>query len=244
MGDINVGVSCMSADRVQEIVNWFSGVVFNWGYLFCDNEPPLVAMPEEPGGRCPTAASDFAFTVSPEMQTVEPGASAVLRIEVQFAENVQPSDAVRLCSTVTPGDGGVSVSISPESLKAGASATLTVSAAPGSLRGAYVIGIGGTSGVHVHTQSVNVVISGPLIAGAEMIGKHLYIYGESFEDGAKVLLDGVKHKKTSNDELNPATVLIARKAGNKIAPGQTVTVRVQNPDGVLSNELPYRRPLE
>ena len=243
MGDINVGVSCMSPDKVQEIVNWFTGVVFNWGYLFCDNKPPIVAMPEEPGGRCPTAASEFAFTVNPERQTVEPGGSAALTVAVQFAENAQPSDAVRLCSSVTPRDGGVSVTISPESLKAGAGAILMVSTTPVSLPGTYVIGIGGTSGVHVHTQSATVVVSGPLIAGAEMIGNHLNVFGESFDDGAKVLLDGVKHKKTSNDERTPATLLIARKAGKKIAPGQTVTVQVRNADGALSNALTYSRPL-
>ena len=244
MGDINVGFSCMNASRIQEIVNWYSVPLFHSGDVFCDNKPPLVALPAFPGGQCPATAADFALGFTPDMLILEPGASASFTVEVHLDENARSSDAVRLCSSVTPGDGGVSLTISPESLKAGGSAILTVTTTPESSPGTYVIGIGGTSGLHVHTQSATVVISGPLITGAEMMGKHLYVYGEKFDDGAKVLLDGVKHKKTSNDELNPATVLIARKAGKKIAPGQTVTIQVRNPDGVLSNELTYRRPVE
>jgi hypothetical protein len=81
----------------------------------------------------------------------------------------------------------------------------------------------------------------PFIADIE---KFLDTCPASDPASAKVFLDAVKHKKTSNDELNPATVLIARKAGKEIAPGQTVTVQVRNPDGLLSNELTYTRSVE
>lgn len=244
MGDINVGISCMSADRVLEIVNWFSGVVFHSGDLFCDDKPPVVTLPVTPGGQCPTAGSDFALSFSPEMLILEPGDSASFTVEVQHADNAQSSDAVRLCATVSPLDSRVSVTISPESVSPGSTATLTVTTTPDVSPGTFEIGIGGTAGLRVHTQTGTVVISGPLITSAEVVGKHLYVHGESFDEGAKILLDGAKLKKTSNDESNPATVLIARKGGKKIAPGQTVTLQVRNADGRLSNELTYKGPVQ
>lgn len=84
----------------------------------------------------------------------------------------------------------------------------------------------------------------PEITGAEVIGKKLYVYGKNFDFGAEVLLNGEKQKKTSNDQLDPATMLIAKKSGKKIARGQTVALQVRNPDGGLSNEFSYTRPVE
>lgn len=84
----------------------------------------------------------------------------------------------------------------------------------------------------------------PEITGAEVSGKKLYVYGKNFENGAEVLMNDDKQKKTFNDELTPATVLIARKTGRNIAPGETVKLQVRNPDGRLSNALTYTRPVE
>ena len=42
-----------------------------------------------------------------------------------------------------------------------------------------------------------------------------------------VFLNGERQKKTFNDQSNPATKLIARKSGKKIAPGETVTLQVR-----------------
>lgn len=244
MGDINVGFSCMSASRIQEVVNWYSSGLFHSGDLYCDNKPPVVDLPVMPGGQCPSTASDFEFSLSPEMLILEPGDSAFFTLEVQAAESAQSSEAVRLCATVVPPESKISVAISPESVNPGGRSTLNVSAAPDLLPGQYDIRIGVTSGLHVHTRIATVVISGPVITGAEVVGKNLYVRGGSFDDGAKVFLDGEKQKKTSNDELTPATKLIARKSGKRIAPGQTVTLQVRNPDGRLSNEFNYKRPVE
>jgi uncharacterized delta-60 repeat protein len=83
------------------------------------------------------------------------------------------------------------------------------------------------------------------ITGAEVQGKRLIVYGKNFEMGAELLMNGEKQKKTFNDDVNPTTVLIAKKSGKKkIAPGQTVTLQVRNPDGTLSNEFLYTRPVE
>ena len=64
---------------------------------------------------------------------------------------------------------------------------------------------------------------------------------ESFESGAVILLDGEK-QKTANDEENPTTVLIGKKAGKKIASGQTVLLQVRNRDGGLSEPFSFTRP--
>jgi endo-1,4-beta-xylanase len=75
----------------------------------------------------------------------------------------------------------------------------------------------------------------PQITGAQRSGKQLTITGAEFADGAKVLINGERQKKVANDEVNPATTLIARKAGKVIQSGDRLQVR--NPDGTLSNEF-------
>ena len=66
----------------------------------------------------------------------------------------------------------------------------------------------------------------------------------NFDDGAKSFLNGDRQKKTENDETNPTTVLIARKAGKLISAGQTVSLQVRNSDNTLSNEYSFTRPVE
>ena len=58
----------------------------------------------------------------------------------------------------------------------------------------------------------------PEINGASLDGKRLIVTGQNFDTGAKVFLDGERQKKTENDETNPTTVLIARKAGKLSIP--------------------------
>ena len=79
------------------------------------------------------------------------------------------------------------------------------------------------------------------ITGASVAGKKLLLYGERFERGTVILLDGEK-QKTANDEQNPTTILIGRKAGKKIASGQTATLQVRNQDGRLSEPFTFTRP--
>ena len=81
----------------------------------------------------------------------------------------------------------------------------------------------------------------PMIIGASISGKKLLITGQRFNEGAKLLLNGEK-QKTANDEQNPTTSLIAKKAGRFIAPGETVILQVQNSDGTLSNQFSFMRP--
>jgi dienelactone hydrolase len=77
----------------------------------------------------------------------------------------------------------------------------------------------------------------PKITSAEVSGKRLLIFGEGFASGAAILVDG-EREKTKKDGQS----LIGKKAGKKIASGQTVTLRVENPGGILSEEFTFTRP--
>jgi hypothetical protein len=67
-------------------------------------------------------------------------------------------------------------------------------------------------------------------------GKKLFIVGENFEPGARILLNG-EEQKTLNDDQNPKTALIGKKAGKKIRTGDKL--RVRNPNGALSEEFTF-----
>jgi hypothetical protein len=82
----------------------------------------------------------------------------------------------------------------------------------------------------------------PEIVRAAVSGKQLIVYGGNFDDGAKILLNGERQKKTANDGQIPGAVLIAKKAGKSVASGQTITLQVQNIDGKLSPAFTYTRP--
>ena len=79
------------------------------------------------------------------------------------------------------------------------------------------------------------------ITAASVAGKKLFVYGENFDRSTVILLDGAK-QKTVNDEQNPTTVLIGRKAGKKIVSGQTVSLQVRNQGGKISEPFSFTRP--
>ena len=81
-------------------------------------------------------------------------------------------------------------------------------------------------------------VTPPTIIMASVSGRKLIIAGENFEDGAVIVLNG-KEQKTANDEQNPKTTLIGKKAGKKIRPGDTL--QVQNPNGTVSQEFTFSR---
>lgn len=89
---------------------------------------------------------------------------------------------------------------------------------------------------HLSEQPVSINITAALVGG-----KKLFVYGENFGRDAVILLDG-KKQKSANDEQNPTTVLIGKKAGKKISSGQTVTLQVKNLDGRLSEPFIFTRP--
>lgn len=117
----------------------------------------------------------------------------------------------------------------------------------------YIAGVqannnGRTSGDQVSTSFLSLLsepLPPPFIdeTRIEIRGKKLFVGGGNFAEGADIYVNDEK-QKTSNDEDNPSTLLIAKKAGKKIEPGETVTIKVINPDGNASNEVSFTRPVE
>jgi len=77
-------------------------------------------------------------------------------------------------------------------------------------------------------------VTPPTIIMASVSGKKMIIAGENFDDGAVILING-EEQKTRNDDQNPQTTLIGKKAGKRIKPGDRVQVR--NPAGTLSEQF-------
>jgi N-acetylneuraminic acid mutarotase len=74
----------------------------------------------------------------------------------------------------------------------------------------------------------------PRIIMASVSGKKLIVVGENFDPGAVILING-EEQKTRNDEQNPQTMLIGKRAGKNIRLGDTLQVR--DPTGKLSEEF-------
>ena len=72
------------------------------------------------------------------------------------------------------------------------------------------------------------------ITRAAVAGKKLFVFGDHFDPGAVILLNG-EEQKTANDDQNPKTILIGRKAGKRVQPGDKLQVR--NSNGSLSQEF-------
>jgi uncharacterized delta-60 repeat protein len=189
---------------------------------------------------------DFSVLADTQSQTVEAGSSTSFTINVQSV-TWPPVAWVNLSPAVNPSTASITTSFEPSSIVAGSSSTLTVNTSVVTQPDIYRITVIGNGGEITHTTSVILTvtqgspITSPQITGAELDGKKLYVYGKNFDIDADLLLNGEEQKKTSNDALNPTTMLIAKKSGKKIALGETVTLQVRNLDGRLSNEYSFTR---
>lgn len=103
---------------------------------------------------------------------------------------------------------------------------------------------GNNTGDQIYTATAYTFSGPPEIDSARVNRKKLILAGSNFGGGATLFMDGDRVKKVFNDEENPTTVIIARKAGKLIAPGQTVLLKVVNPGGTESNEFSFTRPVE
>lgn len=78
------------------------------------------------------------------------------------------------------------------------------------------------------------------IASASVTGRKLFVFGEGFDAGAVILLDGEQQETTRNKQ--DPTSLVAKKSGKKIGQGQTVMIQVRNSDGRLTSSFRFTRP--
>lgn len=95
-------------------------------------------------------------------------------------------------------------------------------------------------GAHLNTGSTVCATTiqsdeAPQVINARLKGKKLFVTGQNFAVGAVILVNG-KPQKTNNDSSSPSTMLIAGKAGKKIANNAVVSLQVQSA-GVLSNKF-------
>jgi hypothetical protein len=81
----------------------------------------------------------------------------------------------------------------------------------------------------------------PLLNQAVISGKNIILYGQGFDDGARLRINDLP-TKTRNDVPDPTQVLFSKKAAKQIAPGQTVQLQVENSDGSRSNLLFLHKP--
>jgi len=108
--------------------------------------------------------------------------------------------------------------------------------------------VGKKSGDAVQILSGRFAITGdgtataPKIFSASTGGKKLFVFGESFQMGAVVLLDGNEQATLNDDDFSH--MLRCKKAGKKIPAGSTVTLTVKNPDGSVSAPFIFTRPIE
>jgi parallel beta-helix repeat protein len=101
--------------------------------------------------------------------------------------------------------------------------------------------VGNTSEFSLCAPVSGAIPVGPVINSVQAAGKNLVVTGQNFDQGAVILKNG-DPQRTLHDDQNPSTSLIGKKANKNIAPGETVTIQVQNSDGSLSNQVTYTRP--
>ena len=108
--------------------------------------------------------------------------------------------------------------------------------------------VGKKSGDAVQTLSGVFTITGdgtttlPKISSASVNGKKLFVFGEGFQMGAVVQLNGEDQATLNDDDFSH--MLRCKKAGKKIAAGSMVTLTVRNSDGTVSAPFNFTRPLE
>jgi hypothetical protein len=78
------------------------------------------------------------------------------------------------------------------------------------------------------------------VTAATITGEQLTVQGSGFAAGAVIVVNATR-MATANSSKSPSTSLVSKKGGTKIAPGQTVTIQVRNPDKTISNSYSFTR---
>ena len=78
------------------------------------------------------------------------------------------------------------------------------------------------------------------ITSVEIRGKKLFVFGNNFDDGSVILLEG-EEQNTKNDPENWTTELIGKKAGKRIKVGLPVSIKVRTAGGRMSQAFRFER---
>jgi len=78
------------------------------------------------------------------------------------------------------------------------------------------------------------------ITHVEVKGKKLYVFGNNFDDGSIILLEG-EEQNTKNDIEDWTTELIGKKAGKRINVGPPVSIKVRTATGRTSQAFRFER---
>jgi photosystem II stability/assembly factor-like uncharacterized protein len=88
------------------------------------------------------------------------------------------------------------------------------------------------STIYAGTSDGKVPTDTPWIQGFAFDGKKLFVYGQFFDDGAVILLNGKKQPTKLSD-----SVLVGKKAGKKIKNNPEIKVQIRNSNGKVSQEV-------
>ena len=78
----------------------------------------------------------------------------------------------------------------------------------------------------------------PKILNVRRSGKNLLMSGESFQMGAVVFING-ERQKTRNDDENPTSLLVAKKAGKRLPLDAVVAIQVENSAAAKSDSFAF-----
>jgi hypothetical protein len=107
--------------------------------------------------------------------------------------------------------------------------------------------VGKKSGDAVQALSGTFTITGdgsgpvPVITGAQVNAKKLFVFGDNFQMGSVVEVNG-EEVGTLNDDDDPLHFLRCKKGAKKIPPGTTGVIVVRNPNGLRSQGFSVARP--
>ncbi|MFD4634913.1 M20/M25/M40 family metallo-hydrolase [Streptomyces sp. NPDC058284] len=132
-------------------------------------------------GDKPAPTDDFSLSADPASGTVQPGSSA----KVTLATTTTSGSAQKVALSASGAPAGVSVSISPDSVLSGESATATVEVAAGTAAGTYTLSFTG-NGQAVHTTTYTLTVSGG--------GETTWQLGATYKAGDVVTYDGVRYR--------------------------------------------------
>lgn len=200
-------VVCMSKRSRIGFEDQYGGGDRNYSDLICEIRQPL---------------SNCNYSISPSSQSFDSGGgSGTVQVTAGSGCNWSASSNAGWISIDSGGSGSTSGTIrySVSSNQSSDSRSGTISLEAGSFT-VYQDGLG----------------SGPVITSTSREGKRLYIYGINFDSGSIILLNGDK-QKTLHDDDNPRGVIIGKKLGKWIAPGDRLQVKTSS--GAMSPQFVY-----